>query len=165
MPYHTPITTNVYVDEPLYKVGDYADYIDFDNNQVVRNIVNYTFTGNESWQTGASYKYSYKANNYIGTNVHTGLGYMTNQKISATQSEATSGTNTIYPTYSKDENLTRLYTDLNADTTKLANGIAYFARITPTTETADFSTLPVFEGTTIYTVDEGLEPSDMYGKK
>lgn len=163
-PYHTPITTNVYVDEPLYKVGDYADYIDFDNNQVVRNIVNYTFTGNESWQTGASYKYSYKANNYIGTNIHTGLGYMTNQKISATQSEATSGTNTIYPTYSKDENLTRLYTDLNADTTKLANGIAYFARITPTTETADFSALPVFEGTTIYTVDEGLEPSDMYGK-
>lgn len=37
-PYHEPITTNIYLDEPLRKVGDYADYIDFKNQKVVRNI-------------------------------------------------------------------------------------------------------------------------------
>ena len=30
--------TNIYLDEPLRKVGDYADYIDFNNKKVVRNI-------------------------------------------------------------------------------------------------------------------------------
>lgn len=38
-PYHEPITTNIYLDEPLRKVGDYADYIDFENSKIVRNIV------------------------------------------------------------------------------------------------------------------------------
>lgn len=40
-PYHEPITTNIYLDEPLRKVGDYADYIDFKNSMVVRNISKY----------------------------------------------------------------------------------------------------------------------------
>ena len=35
-PYHEPTTTNIYLDEPLRKVGDYADYIDFKNSIVVR---------------------------------------------------------------------------------------------------------------------------------
>ena len=38
-PYHEPITTNIYLDEPLRKVGDYADYIDFKNSMIVRNII------------------------------------------------------------------------------------------------------------------------------
>ena len=32
--------TNIYLDEPLRKVGDYADYIDFANNKVIRYIKN-----------------------------------------------------------------------------------------------------------------------------
>lgn len=32
-------TTHIYLDEPLRKVGDYADYIDFKNQKVVRNIL------------------------------------------------------------------------------------------------------------------------------
>lgn len=31
-------TTNIYLDEPLRKVGNYADYIDFKSGKVVRNI-------------------------------------------------------------------------------------------------------------------------------
>lgn len=30
--------TNIYLDEPLRKLGDYTDYIDFDNQKVVRNV-------------------------------------------------------------------------------------------------------------------------------
>lgn len=37
-PYHEPITTNIYLDEPLRKVGDYADYVDLENGKVVRQI-------------------------------------------------------------------------------------------------------------------------------
>ena len=37
-PYIEPITTNIYLDEPLRKIGNYADYIDFEAGKVVRNV-------------------------------------------------------------------------------------------------------------------------------
>lgn len=37
-PYIEPITTDIYLDEPLRKVGSYADYIDFENKQLVRQM-------------------------------------------------------------------------------------------------------------------------------
>lgn len=37
-PYVEPITTNIYLEEPLRKIGDYADYIDFKNQKVYRKI-------------------------------------------------------------------------------------------------------------------------------
>ena len=47
-PYHEPTTTNIYLDEPLRKVGDYSDYIDFKNSMVVRNIIEYVSKHNSS---------------------------------------------------------------------------------------------------------------------
>lgn len=38
-PYHEPKTYNIYLNEPLRKVGNYADYIDFKHQKVVRNII------------------------------------------------------------------------------------------------------------------------------
>lgn len=37
-PYHEPITTNIYLNEPLRKIEDYVDYLDFENKKVYRNI-------------------------------------------------------------------------------------------------------------------------------
>lgn len=37
-PYVAPVTKNIYLDEPLRKLGDYADYIDYENQKVVRNV-------------------------------------------------------------------------------------------------------------------------------
>ena len=37
-PYQEPITTNIYLDEPLRKIEEYADYIDFKNQKVFRNV-------------------------------------------------------------------------------------------------------------------------------
>ena len=42
------ITTNIYLDEPLRKLGDYVDYIDFKNKKVVRQIAKYAFKGTET---------------------------------------------------------------------------------------------------------------------
>ena len=36
---YTSVTKHIYLNEPLRKVGDYADYIDFKNQRVVRNII------------------------------------------------------------------------------------------------------------------------------
>ena len=37
-PYVEPKMTNIYLDEPLRKIGDYTDYIDFKNKKIVRNV-------------------------------------------------------------------------------------------------------------------------------
>lgn len=37
-PYRVPVTANIYLDEPLRKIGDYADYIDFKGQSVVRKV-------------------------------------------------------------------------------------------------------------------------------
>ena len=63
-PYHKPITTHIYLNEPLRKVGDYADYIDFKKGTVVRNVVElnllskqavelYTYNGTAGIRTNA----------------------------------------------------------------------------------------------------------------
>lgn len=49
------ITTNIYLDEPLRKVGDYADYIDLENGKVVRNVGNKIFNGTENWIIATSW--------------------------------------------------------------------------------------------------------------
>lgn len=41
--YHEPITTHIYLDEPLRKIGDYSDYVDFKKQKVVRNVKEITF--------------------------------------------------------------------------------------------------------------------------
>ena len=56
-PYHAPITTNIYLDEPLRKIGDYADYIDFKKGKVIRKIGEKTFsTGGNSYTSSTSNK-------------------------------------------------------------------------------------------------------------
>ena len=48
-PYKGKTTKHIYLDEPLRKIGDYADYIDFKNQKVVRCIGEITLDGTENW--------------------------------------------------------------------------------------------------------------------
>ena len=61
-PYFKQIT-NIFLDEPLRKLGDYADCIDFKENKVVRNISEKLFDGSENWIyeviTGGNNFYTY----------------------------------------------------------------------------------------------------------
>lgn len=45
--YVEPITTNIFLDEPLRGIGNVADYIDFKNQEVVRNVIEKVLTGEE----------------------------------------------------------------------------------------------------------------------
>ena len=42
-------TTNIYLDEPLRKIGDYNDYIDFKSGKVIKNIAQKIFTKDNNW--------------------------------------------------------------------------------------------------------------------
>lgn len=69
-PYIEPIKTDIYLDEPLRKIGEYVDYIDYENKKVVRNIEKRDCSELE-WYQHASYKYVYvfnSARTKAGTN-------------------------------------------------------------------------------------------------
>ena len=69
-PYIEPAITTIYLTQPLRKIGDYADYIDYKNKKVVRHIVEYKTTGNESYSIGAvnndTVRFYCQAFNYTG---------------------------------------------------------------------------------------------------
>ncbi|MBP9999342.1 MAG: hypothetical protein KBT14_01445, partial [Proteobacteria bacterium] len=54
-PYSAPITTPIYLNAPLRKVGDYADVLDYKNGTITRNVGVKVLDGTESW---ADYTYA-----------------------------------------------------------------------------------------------------------
>lgn len=45
-----PMTANIYLNEPLRKLGDYVDYINYENGELVGLIGKKTFDGTENWE-------------------------------------------------------------------------------------------------------------------
>ncbi len=57
------LTTNIYLDEPLRKVGNYVDYIDYKNKLLVKNVGVLKLVGEENWEKENDY-YSLKLDSY-----------------------------------------------------------------------------------------------------
>ena len=70
--------------DPLMCLDDVCDYIDYENNRIVRNVGKYTVTGNESWtyrnttQDGVS-TYSITASDWVLSNIN--YNYRENTKV------------------------------------------------------------------------------------
>lgn len=66
--YVEPTTINLYLNEPLRKIGDYADYIDLNNKKIIRNVKHIEFSGNEDWSKYVSvdkhYQFMVKDNKF-----------------------------------------------------------------------------------------------------
>ncbi len=90
-PYYNE-TTNIYLDEPLRKIDEYNDYIDFENGKIVRNIKEVMFDGDENWQmvnTTNSKRFQVAIANIIKTTPTNTKG-----KIFSSHFKAVSATNT-----------------------------------------------------------------------
>ena len=177
-PYHKPITTNIYLDEPLRKVGDYADYIDFENGKVVRNVEKYTFTGKETDQGGAtndpdSFGYVVKLSSLSLSNKKAGLCNCLRQGV-----VASSGTNRfayhnianhpfVYVFFKKTD-----FPELGIYSPSTAKQVVkemydsgvpmvlYYNRNTPTETSITLPNLPTFKGTNIISADTTVQPSN-----
>lgn len=91
---------NIDLNEPLRKIGDYADYIDLKNGKVVRNIGMYILNGSERWKKRDEY------NQYVlDASVYSSLS---NLKINYVRPNMLSNRykNTIYATSSEVKDLT-----------------------------------------------------------
>ena len=156
-PYQEPATTNIYLDEPLRKIGDYTDYIDFENKKVVRNIGEKLFDGTETIKMTTlnginlfyTYDADYKQQSYYGFCNY----YINNTNV---VDNCFSISDAIY---FKDNSFT------TADEFKIwlseNNLILDFILRTSTEETIELPNIPTLKGTTIIEVDTKIQPSNM----
>ena len=178
--YHEPITTNIYLDEPLRKVDSYADYIDFKNGKVVRKIYNEFLTTVSAMSSDSTtYKkfltdISQKPLIFLepGEHIVQTRGYVMSNKFKTIEDAYNvlgNRVNCILP-YITTQGINRVaYTfDDSAITTveqaqeKIGNGFdVYYVLGTPTEETIEPPNIPTIKGTTILEVDTTIQPSNM----
>ena len=61
------IITNIYLDEPLRKLGNHTDYIDYENRKIVRQTVEAKFDGSENWKVFMNNSYFYLTVGHYGS--------------------------------------------------------------------------------------------------
>ncbi|MBP9999348.1 MAG: hypothetical protein KBT14_01480 [Proteobacteria bacterium] len=79
-----PTLKTVYLDEPLRKVGEYADVLDYKNGTITRNVGVYAFNGTETSGSGVNRMYSFNVPNLVGITETSRLVYCTHFKNSST---------------------------------------------------------------------------------
>ena len=159
-------TTNIYLKEPLRKVGEYADYLDLTSKKVVRNTKEIVFNGTESWQkhnnlntyyvNNTSIKHSDNiscySDKYKGQVSGAGNSYGSgNMWIQSTSS---------YPRiYISNDN----YATVDTFKTYLAsnNVTGYFVLETPTEESIDVPEIPSLTGNVTYSIGTNIKPSSI----
>lgn len=165
-PYHEPISTNIYLDEPLRKIGEYADYIDFEKGMVVRQIKEIILNGTETWSTivgNAPYIIATEDRESVYDGVlrikSSHFQTVTNDDSWSKYSSMLS-VSSIYPKY-----IVFRYTsvsNLNEFKTWLSNNkpSLIYKLLTTKEEEIDLSNLPTFKGTSIVSVDTTIQPSN-----
>lgn len=166
-PYVEPITTNIYLNEPLRKVGNYAEKIDCETHKVVNPaLITKVLTGDESWtlRSGKANTYQY----WYGTPVNGGF-CSHYQMISTSEIDAITGiVNLVNTSYF-------IISDLNCSSVAEFKAFlkAEYNKGTPVTivtrknnaepiETdIDLPKLPTFKGTTIYSIETTVQPSNI----
>lgn len=166
--------TVIYLDEPLRKVGDVADYIDFENGKVVRNIKTLDLDHNNSWIA----KYTWGNKNSINFMLHLDDDYNRapglsnrnnifgfNQTAALSMWIGVSNNNLFwigildYLGFEDDDNSTAV----NKFKIWLADNPTYihYPTSTPTEEPINLPQMPTFKGTTVLAPGTVIQPSNM----
>ena len=158
-PYIEPITTNIYLNEPLRKIGDYADYVDFANNKVVRKIYGKALTSNLAWRDTyfPTLIISLKTEETADGRVTVLSKYASNPNIEITNASGTGigvfNTSTYWNCADMAE--FKVWLDEHKDF------VAYYPLKTPTEETIELPNIPTHKGTNIIKVDTIVEASNL----
>ena len=177
-PYHEPITTNIYLNEPLRAIGDYKDYVDFESGKIVRAIKQGQINGNSAINKFTSvtdysaffldgislvdYTFPYVWNIKVFSNTFKFRGCGTGN-TNAQWTDAYQISSAIAPGYKRILfTLPNTITDTTTAKEWLTeNPIDYLHASEPIEETIDLSNLPTFKGTTIYTIGTTVQPTNM----
>jgi len=166
--YQPYFRTNIYLDEPLRKVGDYADYIDFENQKVVRKIKYREFSENDNWSKYESVDKHFQVgvgDNYFETGKQI---VMSNYYPTAIQKNAYSEHSLEYAVLSVDGSRIRFK---NKDCSTVdewktwitglgENLYVIYGLAIPTEEPIELPAIPTYEGLTTVTIDTEIPPSN-----
>lgn len=180
-PYIEPVTTNIFLDEPLRKIGNYADYIDFKGNKVVRKCCKRYLADYGLSATNTKYDNSYHFYSVDNTIIPSYI----NQAEKWTQGMGKSNIFPVYGTSNQGEYdcgiLTHTWAQnihiiipkeyLSEESVAVAKAWltennAYMIRVLaePTEEPLNIELPKLKAKTTIVEIDTSLAPSDAYGK-
>lgn len=158
------LITNIYLDEPLRKIGDYADVIDFERGVVERKIGKVVFDGSddELWfyysQAGVSQK-------YIRIDVIGAYTVLSDELKSISIFQRPYEYDSIYSGGSPPN--IAINSEIPNSSVEWRNWLsenpitAYYVLAEPTTEKLALPKIPTFNGTTIISTDTEVEPSDI----
>ena len=160
-------TTNIYLDEPLRKVGDYVDYIDYSNGKIVRNTNLKTFNGNEEWyQFGSNValaKWDEGKTPSHGDNVITGIYSNLFRENKNAQTSANDNTFLTHNILNVDWIVINRNINVSDFKTLLANKNATFIYplATPIEESISLPQIKTVEGTNYITVNNSTSASNL----
>lgn len=165
-PYTPPITTPIYLDKPIHKIGDYTDVLSYSGKSVERPIKELILTGDEDWfeySLADTYRLSLSGNTGI-----TGYGLSTHFKCVATTSELVngsfvSGTNSSYFKY-ENSSLSDFKAYLKEQYNNDTPIKVYYVLATPESKAVEPAEVPTLDGTTIIEAETEIKPSNVYLK-
>lgn len=185
------ITTSIYLNEPLRAIGDYKDYIDFENGKIVRNIAESQFLSR--YLASKSGSFSGTVTGFLVSNTSpfgkakTGLpkniayGFNSIGEVAGNANDyntrkpntvgwmpnAAGNTVSFFAmpiSFLTDNGYTNDLTGAE-DWVDAQNSISpimiTYILETPTEETIELSNLPTFKGNTTYTIDTTIQPTNM----
>ena len=157
-PYVKSTTISTYLSEPLRKVGDYADYIDYKSGKVVRCIKKIILDGTEDW----SYDSNFKAFKLLDNKFMTVQKPMSNQFIGISSGILNNdnslliNNDSIYVTrWSLNGDLSKYKESLKENNLKLINVLK-----SPVEQSMDFQNIVVRGGNKIE-IDTSVKPSNV----
>ena len=168
-PYIEPITQNIYLNEPLRKVEDYADYIDFKNQKVIRNVKEVTFDGTENWGYRDTDNIIYLSINNLAPSVYCYSTHFLSEALKDTINPYFRPITNVLRLYQQNGNI--LYSSADEFKIFLANQntagtplIVYCLLSIPIEEDISCQLPKTLAKTTIIDVDTILLPSNIKGK-
>lgn len=180
IPYYNQ-TTNIYLNEPLRKIDDYSDYIDFKNGKIIRQLGEITLGGNEdivrnNTNTTGKYRFSIgitNANMVIVSSSSTTSQILSNRFLPSNRDNSYNNINGIcYGTGSStyknliiyDESLS-LMTVENFKTWLQSNNVTVdYVLLTPIEELITLPNIPTIDGNNTLNIETEITPSQVYIK-
>ena len=173
-----PITTPIYLDKPLYKIGDYADSINYAEQKVERVVKELVLTGKENWY----YMPNYDVENTVrihsseilpdrkGTmlDLCSHFERMDYHSLNVSNKPAfsiASGTQLVFRVSKAEGSAVTYFKSYLAAQYAAGTPVkVYYVMKTPETNTVEPVEIPTINGTTVIDVDTAVKPTEMYTK-